>query len=75
MLVNFVWEDGASSASRRSPTLKEEYRQKAQEIQVKEIQGVAMEEETQRPTPKQSEKEGKEKKGGMPKWLKLPGKK
>ena len=74
VLVNFVWEQGASSQSRTNPTLKEQYRRRAQELQVKQIEGVEVDSRQPNKT-KPTEAGGKEKKGGIPKWLKLPGKK
>ncbi|KAL9125150.1 MAG: hypothetical protein Q9217_005598 [Psora testacea] len=74
VLVNVVWEEGASAEARGSNVLKEQYRQKMQEIAVKEIEGTSAEEEVQPPA-KNTGREDKEKKAGVPKWLKLPGKK
>ena len=76
VLVNVIWEEGASSEVRRGPILKEKYRQKASEIQVKEPEGVEMNEKDLFSTKeKGAEKREGGKKGGVPKWLKLPGKK
>ena len=73
-LVTFVWAEGASNKARLGEPLKEEFRQKAQQLQVKEIQGVEVEEK-RAPAPQSQQKDTKEKKAGIPKWLKLPGKK
>ena len=78
VLVNVIWEEGASKEARGGKILKSVYEEKAEEITVKEPQGVEVEEkqESQGGTADQNRKsEGKEKKGGVPKWLKLPGKK
>ena len=74
VLVNVVWEEGASVEARSSNVLKEQYRQTAQEIQVKEIEGISVA-ETAQPSANNPGKVEKERKGGVPKWLKLPGKK
>ena len=77
VLVNVVWEEGASSEARGGMVLKEEFQQKAREIEVKEVEGVEVDEkDIQSAEGKGKQKEdGKERKGGVPKWLKLPGKK
>lgn len=78
VLVNFVWDDGVDSEARGGRILKQQYQQKAKEIEVKEIEGLNVEEgkdpEAVEGKGKQSDG-GKERKGGIPKWLKLPGKK
>ncbi|KAL9099946.1 MAG: hypothetical protein Q9163_004628 [Psora crenata] len=74
VLVNVVWENGASTEARRSNVLKEQYRQKAQEIVVEQIDTITADKEAQAPA-KEVEKVGRERRGGVPKWLKLPGKK
>jgi tether containing UBX domain for GLUT4 len=79
MLVNFNWAEGANSNARSGTTLKLQYAGKAKEIQVQEI--VNAREEATTGSSKTEDKgkatEGGEKKktGGVPKWLKLPGKK
>ena len=78
VLINVIWEEGASKEARGGKILKSVYEEKAEEITVKEPEGVAVEEkhESQGGIADQKRKsEGKEKKGGVPKWLKLPGKK
>lgn len=75
VLVNFVWENGAKVQSRNAPTLRDEYRQQAREIEIAEVKGVEVEEQK---IPTESKDKGKEsgsRKPGVPKWLKLPGKK
>ena len=74
VLVNMIWSEGASIEARTAPVLKEEYRQKAQMIEVVETQEVAVKEEGE-DVQEYKGKEEKGKKGGMPKWLKLPGQK
>jgi tether containing UBX domain for GLUT4 len=79
MLVNFNWDDGASAEARRNTTLKGEYASKAKELQVQEVAASQAQEETSAATSTSAkEKEsggGGKSKGGIPKWLKLPGKK
>lgn len=74
VLVNFVWEDAASDASRKGVILKPEYAQKAQTLPIPQVASVETQDEA---GPSASEK-GKEKegpsggpksKGGIPKWL------
>lgn len=76
VLVNVVWEVGASSEVRGGSVLKPEFQSKAKEIEVKEIEGVESKEkanETVKGKGKQKE-EQRERKGSVPKWLKLPRK-
>ena len=75
VLVNVIWEEGASSGARAGRILKEKYREEAAEIEVKETEGVEVEEkENTTAKGRGAEKREGEKKGGVPKWLKLPGK-
>ena len=77
VLVNVVWEAGASSEVRGGSVLKPEFQNKAKEIEVKEIEGVEVEEKvdgTVEGKGKQKD-DGRERKGGVPRWLKLPGRK
>ena len=77
VLVNVAWDIGASSKARGGSVLKAEFQQQAKQIEVKEIEGVEVEDkvnETVEGKGKQKD-EGRERKGGMPRWLKLPGKK
>ena len=76
VLVNVIWEVGASSKARTSPALKETFREMAAEIQYKEPEGEATEEKENANSKAQGteQKLGGTKKGGVPKWLKLPGK-
>ena len=78
VLVNFNWDEGASAPARLESAVKEQWRQKAREIEVREPESSGGVEEME----VVSEGKGKEKaeakekgKGGIPKWLKLPGKK
>jgi tether containing UBX domain for GLUT4 len=80
ILVNFTWADGVSSEERRTNLLRPHLREKAQEIKVEQPR----ETKEERPAPKteegtsgsgDSKPGGAKKSGGIPKWLKLPGKK
>ncbi|KAL6716321.1 hypothetical protein ACLMJK_005887 [Lecanora helva] len=71
VLVNLIWEAGASSNARSGPVLKENYRQQATEIKVQGPKELDVEEKENTPGPRKQPKKG----GGIPKWLKLPGKK
>ena len=80
VLVNFTWADGQSSAQRRTNLLRPELRSKAQEMKVEQPQ-----EPKEEPSAPKTEEDpsssgngkpgGAKKTGGIPKWLKLPGKK
>ncbi|KAJ6108394.1 hypothetical protein N7523_009717 [Penicillium sp. IBT 18751x] len=80
VLVNFTWADGVSSAQRRTNLLRPELRSKAQEIKVEQPP-----EPKEEPSARKTEEiptdsgdgkpSGAKKSGGIPKWLKLPGKK
>ena len=78
VLVTFRWEEGASAGVRGGSAVKEVWRRQAREIEVGEVGGGEVVEEgggEGKGKGKESA-EGKERgKGGMPKWLKLPGKK
>ncbi len=87
VLVSFSWEEGVDADVRSGPVLKELFREKAREIEVKDV-GVSDvgNDDQMRKGKGEMEKEvggGKDggsgsrsgKKGGVPKWLKLPGKK
>ena len=78
VLVTFIWDEGAGIEVRAGPVLKEAFRQQAKTLEVKEVQHVEVEDEAVAAGKgKEVERDrGKEKgKGGVPKWLKLPGKK
>ena len=77
VLVNVAWEAGASSDVRGGSVLKPEFQIKATQIQVKEIEGVEVEEKVSEIVEGKGKQkdQGRERKGGVPSWLKLPGKK
>ena len=74
-LVNFIWDEGASAMARSGKVLNQTYAKQAQDLVVKEVEGVEIDDERGQEINlgkgKEKEKEGR--KG--PKWLKLPGKK
>ena len=74
ILVNVIWGEGVSLKAKESPSMKEEFREKAQKIVIPVIEGK-VEGDRQPVEPVQKPRDEKERKGGMPKWLKLPGKK
>ena len=71
LLINFIWEEGASPEARRAPVLKPEYAKNAKEIQVQEIQGQDEEEDTSalRKPQSNARPSGGDRKG-MPAWMK-----
>ncbi|KAK2753599.1 hypothetical protein FQN54_007376 [Arachnomyces sp. PD_36] len=75
VLVNFSWDAGAALKARTSgaQVLKTELRSQAKDIKVQEPAYVATEEDNTIEERKPPEKKGGGK--GVPKWLKLPGKK
>ena len=74
VLVNVVWEAGASNEVRGGSVLKAEFQDKATQIEVKEVEGVEMEKPNDAVDRKGEQKnEERERNGGVPKWLKLPG--
>ncbi|KAH8693618.1 GLUT4 regulating protein TUG-domain-containing protein [Talaromyces proteolyticus] len=88
VLVNFTWGDHASTAARKSGTnlLKSQLRSQAQDIQIPAVPGlVADDEDNAKKSPlgklgaalkgDGSTSQSGGRKGGVPKWLKLPGKK
>lgn len=75
VLVEVSWGEDASIEARQEPTLKDQYRFKAQELPVKVIEGVDIQQDHDPVTIKQKGKEREAKKGGMPKWFKGIGKK
>ena len=75
VLVNFVWEEGASNEARLAAVVKTAFREQAKEIEVKEVESVDVQEE-EKDTSDNGMVKGKERgKGGVPKWFKLGGKK
>lgn len=82
VLVNFSWDPSASLAARGSGSklLKPELRSQAQEIKVEDVKLVEEPEEQAGrslggPAPAVSDTKKKGGGSGVPKWLKLPGKK
>ena len=78
VLVTVVWESGVGMEVRTRPVLKEAFRQQARELEFKDLQAVEVENDDTAPQKgmELARDKGKEKgKGGVPKWLKLPGKK
>lgn len=78
VLVNFIWEDGASVEARVGNVLKDRFREKAKAIEVKDLvvedddDAEVKRSHNQKPVLEaKSDSKGK----GVPKWLKLPGKK
>jgi tether containing UBX domain for GLUT4 len=77
ILVNFLWEDGASESARKDPVLKSQYAQKAKAVPIPEpAVADGPEEETEPSVDKGKGKEttgtgGEGKSKGMPKWFKL----
>ena len=77
VLINVVWDAGASSKVRAGSVLKPKFQNEARQIEVKEVNDVETEEtvkEVVEGIGKQTD-EGRQRKVGVPKWLKLPGKK
>ena len=82
VLVNFTWDETASLEARGAASvLKAGLRDRAQQLEVREVEPVGGEENEevarggQRLGEGQAEKKEGRKPGAMPKWLKLPGKK
>ena len=77
VLVNVAWENGASGRAREGSVLKAEFRKQAKQIEVKEVEGVEVEEQVNNTVEGKGKQKdgGQERKGNMPRWLKLPGKK
>ena len=76
VVVNVLWDVGARDEARTGKSLKEKYQEKASEVEFKEPESVEVEEKLRTTTKENGkQKQGDEKKGGVPKWLKLPGKK
>lgn len=79
VLVNFTWPDATATAQRRTDILRPELRSRAQELKVEQPPEPV--EEPSAPTSAEAKPSGSSKaggvrkSGGMPKWLKLPGKK
>jgi len=74
VMVNFIWEEGASEEARAGKDLlKEVYRERAAEIEVKEPEAVETDEREDGSAKGKEvgKREGGGKKGGVPKWFKL----
>ena len=75
VVVNLVWEDGASESARKAPTLKQEYAEKAQQVTIPEVAAVEARDENPPSTVdkgkgKENSDDGAGKGKGLPKWLK-----
>ena len=73
VLINVVWEAGVSNEAREGSVLKAKFQDKATQIEVKEVESVEMEkpnDAVERKGDQKNEERGR--KGGVPKWLKLP---
>ena len=82
VLVNFSWHDASQASQRRTDLLRPELRSQAQEIKIEQPPEPVEEPSASLPakaeagaTQDGSKSSGTRKSGGMPKWLKLPGKK
>jgi tether containing UBX domain for GLUT4 len=74
ILVRVLWGEGASLDARKEPSLRSEVAQQARELGVQQTKSLDVKDESPAQVPENKEK-GKRKEGGVPKWLKLPGKK
>lgn len=78
VLINFIWDERATVEARGAKVLKPEFLEKAREIEIKEVEAVEVEDQRDKSSlvlGKDRDGEGKGKSKGIPKWLKLPGKK
>lgn len=78
VLVNSSWSEGTSiPAQQTTELLKQELRKQAQQIKVEDVKNVGAADETPSQPSKEASTDNKpaKKTGGVPKWLKLPGKK
>lgn len=77
VLVTFAWAAGAGGSG--GVVLKREFRERARELEVREVEGREVGEEKAEDAGVEKEAgekgSGSGRKGGVPKWLKLPGKK
>lgn len=75
VLVNFIWDEGASSQARVGRTLKAKYAEQAREIQVNPIEGNEAEPDAPETSSiKGNERENKSSRkgpGAIPKWMKI----
>ncbi|KAF4122583.1 hypothetical protein GMORB2_6889 [Geosmithia morbida] len=76
VLVNLVWDEGASADARKQPFLKSHVASQGQTVKVPEVPQIA-EDEVEAPAVAQVHEDGKKKSSGeggakkVPKWLKL----
>jgi tether containing UBX domain for GLUT4 len=76
VLVIVLWEEGASEAARKGKSLKAEVAAQSKEIHIQELPQVVDDEPALKVSKNEDgEDKGKSKVKGVPKWLKLPGKK
>ena len=76
VLITVFWESGTSADARSGRSLKEEVAAQGRQIVVQASQPPAQDQSTSKEVNSKSERSGdKSKKVGVPKWLKLPGKK
>lgn len=78
VLVNFSWDPSASPAARgsRASVLKPELQNRAQQHKVEQPADIEVPaDKSGGAAPQEGEKSDTRKSGGLPKWLKLPGKK
>ncbi|MCJ1261388.1 hypothetical protein MMC22_001252 [Lobaria immixta] len=78
VLVNFIWDERATVEARGGNVLKAEFREQAREIKIKEVEAVEVEDQRDKigqVLGRDRDGEGKGKSKGIPKWLKLSGKK
>ncbi|MCJ1464346.1 hypothetical protein MMC07_002959 [Pseudocyphellaria aurata] len=78
VLVNFIWDERATVEARAGKVLKAEFCEKAREIEIKEVEAVEVEDQPDKSSQvlgRDRDGEGKGKGKGIPKWLKLSGRK
>ena len=77
VLVRVLWAEGASLAARQSPSLREDLAAQGKDVEVKDFGGGKEEASANQgsKTPERNLEKKEKGKGGIPKWLKLPGKK
>ena len=73
VLVNFIWDEGTSGEARRGAVLKDEFRDQAREIEIKEVEAIDINDQRDQGPGREKSGggEGKGKGKGVPKWLKL----
>lgn len=75
VLVNVVWEEGASNEARGGKVLKEEYQEKATQIQMPEPDMTEINASNDVDAESKGSSPKGKGKGGVPKWFKIGGKK